>query len=206
LSLFANKNRSQYLFRANLENKTDATPKKLDFGIIFFWGLFLAFYVSSELFFTTRTVLLFKDHYGFSIGDSNTQLTLFFVGLFIGRLIVSFVPRHISSFKILNFGLLSSIISILLGLVISPLFFATIGFWMSVIFPISMDEISNQTGSEFKIYSSWVISMSSLGVVIMHMMTGVVADSYGIYSSCFIPFVLMILAFVINLKFAKKAI
>ncbi len=170
--------------------------KNLDVRLLLFWGVFLALYVSCELFFTTRLVVIFNQIFNKTFEQANFQLILFFTGLFVGRLLVSFLPSHFSSRRVIELSLFLTSIFILMGIFISPSLIFVIGFTLAPIFPLCMDEISNQTGFRFKQYSSIIIAISSVGVVIMHLMTGLVADRFGLIWSMSLPFIFVIVALV----------
>ncbi len=188
-------------FNDNLSDELNDTLKdklndKLSMKLLSFWGLILALYVSCELFFSTRLVMIFHKHYSRSLQDSNFQLTLFFVGLFIGRVLVSFLPHRFSSRKVIQYSLFFTAATILVGVFVSAEFFFLIGFTLSPIFPLSMDEISNQTGYQFKEYSSVIIALSSIGVVTMHIMAGLLADVYGLMWAIVLPLFFVVVALI----------
>lgn len=166
------------------------------FNLLLFWGLVLAFYISSELFFTTRLVVIFKELFGYSLQDSTFHLVFFFVGLFLGRLITGFLPSRFSGrmFLISSFAL--TCIWILLCQVFFPTLIYLVGFLMSPVFPIAMDEISNQSEGSFRKNSSLIIAFSSIGVVVMHILVGMISDSMGLNVAMYLPLVLCALALV----------
>lgn len=175
-----------------IEDQTQ--PKKMDIKLVLFWGTLLAFYVSCELFFSTRIVVLFHHVFNKSFHEANFQLILFFLGLFLGRILVSFLPHRFSSRRVIEICLFCTLVFIILGLYVSENLFFILGFTLAPIFPLCMDEISNQTGIQFKQYSSIVIAISSVGVVIMHLLTGVVADHFGLLWSISLPLICVSLA------------
>ncbi len=163
---------------------------KYDVSQLIFWGLLLAFYVSSELFFTTRLVIILKDLSGYSMQQANASLALFFLGLFLGRILISFAPQSFSGRKMLGLSFGLTTLCMLLGASFYINALWVCGLFMAPVFPIAMDEISNFVGSEFASYSSIIIALSSLGVVIMHLVVGYVFDIYGMRVALWLPVLL----------------
>lgn len=172
---------------------------KFSKSILCFWGFILAFYVSSELFFTTRLVVLLKETQNVSLESANMSLALFFLGLFLGRLIISFAPSKISGRLMLNLSFGSMSIWIIFCYSLNPSLIWMSGFFMAPVFPIAMDEISNQVGSKFGSYSSIIIALSSIGVVLMHLFVGHVFDNYGMLIALLLPCVLCFLCLLLCL-------
>ncbi len=161
--------------------------------ILLFWGVTLAFYVSSELFFTTRIVVLLKETQLISHDKANLSLALFFLGLFLGRLLISFTPSKVSGRFMLNLSFCSTALWILICYFFDPQLIWLSGFFMAPVFPLAMDEISNQVGSKFASYSSIIIAISSTGVVFMHMLVGYIFDTHGMLVALFLPCILCVL-------------
>lgn len=156
-----------------------------------FWGLLLAFYVSSELFFTTRLVVLLKDISGVSIQVANMSLAYFFLGLFLGRIATSLTPKSFSGRGIIALSFVATVIWLLVSLYINISWIWLCGLLMAPIYPMAMDEISNHVGSDFRAYSSIIIALSSLGAVVMHMVVGYIFDAYGLKVALLLPIGLM---------------
>lgn len=185
-------------------NQKPLEKHRLDFKLLMFWGGILALYVSCELFFTTRLVVIFNQIFNKTFQQANFQLTLFFAGLFLGRILASFLPERFSNRRVIELSLFLTFVFILLGVFVSPSLIFIIGFTLAPIFPLCMDEISNQTGARFKQYSSVIIAISSLGVVGMHLLTGLVADYFGLIWSMSLPLIFVFLALLSSLFLSQK--
>jgi MFS transporter, FHS family, glucose/mannose:H+ symporter len=192
LSIKSIKNTNPTLLTSELTNNVYSAFKVagLNKKILFFWGMLLAGYVSSELFFTTRLVVLFKEAFGLELDQANFKLVCFFIGLFFGRVLVSFMPVRFSGRSVLVISFLLTSLWILFCYLMMPDLIWLAGFWMSPVYPIAMDEISNQTGKEFGRYSSLIIALSSVGVVLMHMIVGYIFDNFGMMVATLLPFIL----------------
>lgn len=185
-------------------NQKPLEKHKLDLKLLMFWGGILALYVSCELFFTTRLVVIFNQIFNKTFQQANFQLTLFFTGLFLGRILASFLPERFSNRRVIELSLFLTFVFILLGVFVSPDLIFIIGFTLAPIFPLCMDEISNQTGVRFKQYSSVIIAISSLGVVVMHLLTGLVADYFGLIWSMSLPLIFVLLALLCSLFLSRN--
>lgn len=178
-------------------------------SFLLFWGVILACYVSAELFFTTRLVVILKETLGLSLESANISLALFFLGLFFGRILVSLAPNWCSGRMMLIVSFFISAVWVLFCYFFYPEYIWLAGIFMAPIYPVAMDEISNQTGKDFGHYSSMIIALSSMGVVFMHMIVGHIFDSYGMRTATLLPFFLYALSIVMcvaiwpNLKMMK---
>jgi fucose permease len=179
---------------------------KINYNVkqLLFWGLLLAFYVSSELFFTTRLVVLLKELSGFTLQQSNMSLALFFLGLFLGRIIISFAPGNLSGRWMLAGSFILTSLSLMLCIILNLNAIWICGFFMAPVFPLAMDEISNQVGSDFGAYSSIIIALSSVGVVIMHIVVGFIFDNYGMQTALWLPLLLLSACFIMCISLWPK--
>ena len=185
------------------EKKYNFTPvekiqklRKKDQTLILFWGTVLSFYISSELFFTSRLVTYYVQHLGLSLSSAQLNLTLFFIGLFLGRLGVSFLPQNFKGQKLLIISLSLSLVWIFFSFFIFPQSLYLIGLFMAPVFPISLSEIAEGSGNKFHQISSLSIALGSFSVVLMHILTGYISDIFGLAMSLWIPLVLITLALI----------
>lgn len=206
VSIWLSEKKSADLFTTPKTKNTFSLPKvDLNKKILIFWGFILAGYVSTELFFTTRLVVLFKEAFGLELDQANFKLVCFFIGLFLGRIFVSFMPVRFSGRSVLITSLLLTSLWILMCYFISPDLIWVAGFWMSPVYPIAMDEISNQTTHEFARYSSLIIALGSMGVVVMHMVVGYIFDNFSMMVATLLPFLLCLLCALMCLLFWPKS-
>ena len=176
--------------------------RKKDKNLILFWGTVLFFYISSELFFASRLVIYYVEYLGLDLSLANINLALFFLGLFVGRLGVSFLPQTFKGQKLLIYSLSLSLVGLILGLLLFPQGLYLMGFFMAPVFPVSLSEIAEYSGSKFHKVSSLSIALGSLGVVFMHILTGYISDIFGLKVSFLIPLILISLALIrISYKF-----
>ena len=161
--------------------------------VLIFWSLFLACYVSSELYFSTRLTILYQEGLGQNLELSRKFLSFFFLGLFVGRVINSVLPVKVSGKSIIMLSLLTSLIWLIFCIVFEPTWIWFMGFLMAPVYPVTVSEIAKQAGHEFKKISAMASAVSSFVVVIMHMLAGVIADEWGLKNSMYIPVCFLIL-------------
>lgn len=172
--------------------------------LIIFWSLILACYVSSELYFSTRMVVLFQEGLSFNFDQARRVLSYFFLGLFVGRVLNGFLPAKISGKFILRVSLVVSVLWLGLCILFKPEWVWWIGLLMSPCFPVALSEMSAQSTTEFKRISALCIAWSSFGVVWMHMLAGAVADRWGLEASMKLPLLFLLMAMVLSFGFWPK--
>ncbi len=183
------------------EEKQEGEVKKIkppplsDFWVLT-WILFLSFYISSELILSTRLVV-FTQGFGLSFTEASQHLFLFFLSMFIVRLLFFFVKLPVGALKILLVCLLSGLVFLFLGYNVSTYFFALVGASMGPVFPVVMDEMSSMWPERFDVLVARVIALSSMFVVTAHMGVGSLTDTYGIGKAMYAVPVLICMALVI---------
>ncbi|MGH1468257.1 MAG: MFS transporter [Bdellovibrionales bacterium] len=170
-------------------------PPLSDFWVLI-WVLFLSFYISSELILSTRLVV-FTQGFGLSFTEASQHLFLFFLSMFMIRLLFFFVKLPVSALKILLVCLLSALVFLFLGYNVSTYFFALVGASMGPVFPVVMDEMSHMWPERFDVLVARVIALSSMFVVTAHMGVGRLTDVYGIEKAMYAVPVLICMALVI---------
>lgn len=182
----------KYRFKLNPHiSELSLTNHKVPAKIIVFWSMALACYVSSELYFSTRIPILYSEFLNYPVTQASVPLSYFFIGLFLGRLINSFLPSSWSGRFILFGSFLISCLWVLISVLVFPQGMWVVGFLMSPCYPVIISEISLQVGGHFKKVSALCIAWSSLAVVGMHIAAGLIADHWGLRSSLYLPFVLL---------------
>lgn len=179
-----------------------APPPLSDFWVLT-WVLFLSFYISAELIMSTRLVT-FVQGAGLSFEEASKHLFLFFMSMFIIRLLFFFVKISVSAIKVLFVCLLSALVFIFLGYNVSTLFFALVGGAVAPVFPVVMDEMSRMWPERFDVLVARVIALSSMFVVTAHMTVGKLTDVYGIGKAMYAVPVLIALALVVLLTALLK--
>lgn len=183
------------------EEKPDSTKEKVlppplsDFWVLI-WVSFLSFYIAAELITSTRLVV-FVQSFDVGFTEASQHLFLFFLTMFVVRLLFFFVKLPFSALKILLVCLLGALSFIFLGYQVSTYFFALIGAVVGPVFPLVMGEISKRWPARFDVLVVRVIALSSMFVVAAHMMVGKLTDLYGIGKAMYAVPVFICVALVI---------
>jgi len=184
--------------------KSEPAPPITDFWVAVWIG-FLSFYVSAELILTTRLVLFIEEGMGFSFAVSSNHLFLFFLAMFLVRVLFFLIHFKQSSIKILIVCLVSALGFFVLGYTQSTYFFSMLGACMGPVFPLVMDEMSRMWPKRFDVLVSRAIALSSLFVVTAHMGVGKLTDLYGISTAMYsVPVLLTCALGVLTLALTKK--
>ncbi len=162
----------------NTTNKLNERPTKL--GLLSMGGLF-GFYVVAEILVSTRLPLYMSTYHNYNVVESSKALMWFFIFLFAGRLLFSFIKLKFNLKILLNSFLVLSLLSLILGLNIDPKFLILTGFFMAPYYPLSVMYISQNTAHLSRTYLSFAMSFQSLAVVAMHLGVGYLTDQFGLF-------------------------
>lgn len=145
-------------------------------------SLALGFYVVAELALSTRFPLWVREIHGFSPHVANSYMALFCAGLFLSRMVFSFIPfSQFSNVFVLSMSAFLGLVAFAIGLIVHPLFAASAGLFMGPFYPVIMDEMSNRFGHEASRAIGWSITCASICIVIMHFTLGVLTDAFGVH-------------------------
>ncbi|NQZ57054.1 MAG: MFS transporter [Lentisphaeraceae bacterium] len=167
--------------QAAASNKGDKEKTfELRRGDRLFEGLFFGFYVASELLLSSRLVLYLQESKGFSDEKSSLYLSLFFVCLLTGRLLMAVVKISLKSKILLLYSVGLTLLSFAAGFYIHPFFLAFCGLTMSIFFPCGMTMLSDTYKAGFNSMTASVITMISIVLIIGHVLFGYLAENYGV--------------------------
>ncbi|MEK6556297.1 MAG: MFS transporter [Bdellovibrionota bacterium] len=162
------------------------------------FGLGLGFYVLAEVLLCTRMVLFLEREHGLAIQVSAIYLSLFFVFMFVGRLLFTLVKfKNLTNRDIIRVSLALSTVCFVLGLIISPLFLALSGLFMGPIFGVSIDYSSQIFSYAATQALSSVLALQALAIVCMHFFVGFITEHFGIKNAMLLGPLFMGLSFLI---------
>ncbi len=186
-----------------MQNEAKASPLTLkEHFHQFLFALIMSFYVSSELTASSRLALYMQRHEGYNGIDAAHYVTLFFIFLFIGRLIFTLQIRLSDPAVILGSSLLS-IFFWLLGLWLHPFFITLTGLSLAPIFPVSMTYARTIYGHRFRGVTALTLSLISLFLVVMHQCIGWLTDLWNIHVAMHFA-VLMLIFHILLFKMREK--
>ena len=187
---------------SNIKGRENLRPRRLLDVINFNSRLFIAVLVASILYIGaefTLNVWLVKfqiDVFGAEKGTANIAMTLFWLGLLIGRLVVIPLTRRFHPARILTVGMaFSAVFSLGIALAVSVemvmvmSFFAGLG--ASAAFPLILSFSARFPHWHAGVVFSAVIMAGALGRIVFPYLVGPLAESLGFRVALCLTFVLM---------------
>ena len=142
-------------------------------------GLTFGFYVSSEIIISSRLVLYLKEFHHYNNSNAQSSLSLFFGYLFIGRFLFIFMPPALKTAHLLKISLLTSFITLILGIHYSPHYLPLTGLTLSYFFPVSMDWLNHKFRSGFKYMTGSVFTWIGVILGLVHLVFGDFSARFG---------------------------
>lgn len=151
-----------------------------DWTGIYLVGLALGMYVAVEIMVASRLSLFLRRELLFDYQQSNYATTLFFVGLFAGRLAFVFWKPRGSVRSWLVLSLLLTFLLMLAGLLVEPRLLVLTGITMSVFFPLLITYIGERFPAHLTSATAVAFALDSFAVIAMHGFVGTLTESFGI--------------------------
>lgn len=166
------------------EQRTEEKPQAVsrhEWPTLVTLALILSAYLCGELSVTTRFVLWLRQENGFSPDRANVYQAVFFGGLLMGRLALSFIHLPgISNWRILIVSSALAGFFYLFGLRTRPELVLLSGLAMAPFFPVLVDLTNGLLREKSSQALAFMVAFSSLVVVLMHVGVGVLSDYYGL--------------------------
>lgn len=143
-------------------------------------GSVVAFYVVMEIMVSSRLALFLRREAQFDFQQASLATTVFFVGLFIGRISFVFWKPQLSLKKQMLISLAATLVLMILGLVHDPLWIILSGLTMAPFFPLVMSYIGEKFPHHLGPATAMAISLDGFFVVLMHAGVGQLTQSWGI--------------------------
>ncbi len=140
----------------------------------------IAFSVVTEILVSTRLSLYMQSIHGWSVIQSARQVSLFFVCMLSGRLLFVFWHPKWNVSDLLKASIILTVGTVILGLWIHPLFLVLSGLSISPFYPLAMSLVARLFRQQTDRYLGIMVSITSLSIVTMHTMSGLLTDSLGI--------------------------
>jgi fucose permease len=174
--------------RASVDVKLEDPEAKADrsdgaghpWGKIIYLGLILSFYVIAEIAISSRLVLFSRRECGLDVTQANLLLSLFFLLLFIGRLVFAIVNVPLRNPLLLKISAFSSLVCFSLGILHDPAWLSLCGLTMSMFYPCMMAFLAEEMGSEIGFATAWCVTIQSFGLMLMHFSLGRMSDLVGL--------------------------
>ncbi len=146
----------------------------------------LALYLVAEILLSSRFVQFSRESLKLSGEHANVQLSLFFLCLTAGRLLMSWTHFGLSPSRILKGTLTLSILCLGLGISGKPWAFVATGFFMAPVYPVAIHYMTLTFHENMTKVISWAQGFGSLFVVSFQGLVGVLLDRWGAACSMYI--------------------
>ncbi len=167
-----------------------------DWKNYYLYATVISLYVAAELGLCTRLVLYLRREHAVSDVIAPQYLTGFFICLLIGRLTFALVPfSKWSSHKIISTSMLVSTACLLLGILFSPYWLVLCGLTFAPIFGYYLDYLAELFPHRSNAAIASVLAMSSIYIISMHFIIGLVTEYSSIGQAMFVCPLLLIIAF-----------
>lgn len=158
----------------------DIVKKRISKRALTMVSFFFGFYVVAEILISSRLALYMRTYYQMDLTQSAWYVTWFFLFLLIGRISFAFFHLPFSLKAQLNGFLIGSLLLLVMGLKLHPIFLVLSGLTMAPYYPLCVSYISEISGELSRTFLSIAISFQSLAVVVMHLGVGYMTDQYGL--------------------------
>jgi MFS transporter, FHS family, glucose/mannose:H+ symporter len=171
-------------------------PKIKDKRALIYISLFFAGYVAAEILVATRLALYMRTYFNMDLEHSSNYVTYFFIFLLAGRLFFTVKSLNFPLRRQLSASLFLSMVTIVLGLTVHPLFLAATGLFMAPFYPMSVAYISELTGPMNRTYFTTALAIQSIFVVGMHVGVGYLTDVFGLFYAYGVSLALLLMALI----------
>lgn len=165
----------------------------------------LATYVTAEVLVGTRLVLFARREAGYGEEGASLLLSLFFLLLFVGRLLFALVHFPARNPVILATSSLVSAGTFALGIVVSPVWLAVSGLTMSMFYPCAISYLNDELGERAGFALSASLTVQSLCLTSMHLLVGGLSDRFGLGKALWIGPACLILTVVFLFAFDRRS-
>jgi fucose permease len=183
-------------------SSSSAEVKKLKVAAGYF-GLMMAIYVNVEVIIFTHITEFARQGASLSIETSNLLTTLVFAALFAGRLLFSFWQPPIRLISQMNLCLISAILSMVLGIFVSPWFFVISSFSVAPFYPMGITAAGYFFSSEAGTVTSHIVALSGITVVVMQTGVGLLTDHWGISCAMMLGPLFAVISVVMMSQFSR---
>jgi fucose permease len=142
-------------------------------------ALAFSLYVMAEVLMGTRIAQFTREYHGADLRSSGAWTSLFFVGLFAGRMIFAFFHPGWPVRRQLAVGLLLSTGLGIGGLCVSPWFFGVMGLTMGPCYPLAMSLVSEIFLKRLAFATQVCVTSTYVLLVLMHVAVGELCDRIG---------------------------
>ncbi len=186
------------------ESRTVEPGAKAPWTLGLFFGAIGACYVIAEISVSTRLVLFARRDWGYEVDAANTLLSLYFLGLFVGRFAAAVFRLPWRSSSILKVSTVVGLVFYVLGITVHPAWLALTGIALSVFYPCMIAMVNEEHRAHSGYITSWCITLQSFGVMVMHFALGGLTDAFGLGIALWMGPLVLILVLLLLVSPAKS--
>lgn len=193
----------------NLKDEIPPSSEQTESGLSFWMknliGFVFASYVAGEVLISSRMVMYLMEAWNFSWEQASLNLSYFFISLLFGRATFALFKFPGKSFYWLLASLVGTILISFFSIKVNPNLFFLCGFSLSIFFPCGIDWMTHNHGEKAAGFLTTYVSMwIGLGLVSMHFLNGLVADSLGVQQAMLMAPILLLFTFAAILVLSKS--
>ncbi len=162
-----------------------------------FMALMLSFCVAAEILISSRLALYMRRVWNLDMEHASLYVTYFFMSMLFGRLLFAFVKFPLSVRRQLSWSLVGSVCCLLAGIHLHPIFISLVGFTVAPFYPLSIAWISTKFPQDLDSAVSYMMTIDSVMLVVMHLLVGQVTDHFGIGKALYLAPIFFLLSFIL---------
>jgi FHS family glucose/mannose:H+ symporter-like MFS transporter len=175
-------------------NEKKPLNKSKNFKAQVFVATILGFYVCAEVLISSRLAIYTQNVLQFKFSEATLFVSYFFIALLISRIFFALVKIPLAIRTQLSLSAFTSAIFLIVGLYYNPIFFYLIGLTMGPFYPHLITFLESEFSSEMNQAVSIVAGVSSIMLAMMHSLTGILTDRFGIYKAMHLGIFLLMMA------------
>ncbi|CAE78689.1 hypothetical protein predicted by Glimmer/Critica [Bdellovibrio bacteriovorus HD100] len=169
--------------RSTVTDDQHRANKKKNLKPQLFLAIMLSFAVAAEIMVSSRLALYMQRTWNFSMESSSIYVTYFFVCMMLGRLAFAVIHFKQSAKFLLSASLVASLIVLLAGIYVHPLFLAGTGLAIAPFYPLAISWISSEFPEDLDTAVTYMMTTDSLMLIVMHVAIGKLTDLIGIQNA-----------------------
>jgi fucose permease len=160
-------------------------------------AIMLGFCVAAEILISSRLALYMRRTWNFEMEKASLYVTYFFVCMLLGRLVFALVKFPLSIRHQLSLSLIGSSFFVILGIHFHPIFLTFVGWTVAPFYPLCIAWISTKFPEDLDTALSYIMTIDSIMLVLMHLLVGAVTDYWNIATALYLGPVFLIISFVL---------
>lgn len=210
--IYYSTHRSHHKLHVKSEQTSEVHKKnrQINFKPQIYMATMLSFCVAAEILVSSRLALFMRRTWNYDMEQSSMYVTYFFVCMLVGRLLFAVIKLNTSIRNQLSVSAVLTAACIIMGVYVHPFFLPLVGFAVAPYYPLSITWISTNFPEDLDTAVSYMMTIDSIMLVVMHLGVGKLTDHFGIAKALLMgPFFLLISFILVNsfeYFFKKKSV